>query len=85
MFLSELPAEERDSLERLNCALMKCYTRNHRTLVKRQRLIMRRQGSNELLSDYINDMHELFSGLQVAEVDKENAGKTEETKTLSSQ
>ncbi|KAJ7385491.1 hypothetical protein OS493_015061 [Desmophyllum pertusum] len=34
------------------------------------REIVRRQGHNELLSDYANDMHELFSGLQIAEVDK---------------
>ncbi|KAL9951078.1 hypothetical protein ACROYT_G043674 [Oculina patagonica] len=69
-FLFELPAEERESFEKLKSALMKRYDTKDRTWVKRQRLITRRQGSNELLSDYINDMHELFSGLQVAEVDK---------------
>ena len=69
-FLFELPAEERESFEKLKNALMKRYATKDRTWVKRQRLITRRQGTNELLSDYINDMHELFSGLQVAEADK---------------
>lgn len=49
---------------------MKHYATKDRTWVKRQRLITRRQGPNEQLSDYINDMHELFSGLQVTEVDR---------------
>ena len=69
-FLFELPPEERESFEKLKCALMKRYATKDRTWVKRQRLITRHQGPNELLSDYINDMHELFSGLHVAEVDK---------------
>ena len=69
-FLFELPAEERESFEKLKCALMKRYATKDRTWVKRQRLITRRQGPKELLSDYINDMHELFSGLHVAEVEK---------------
>lgn len=49
---------------------MKRYATKDRTWVKRQRLITRRQGPNELLSDCINDMHELFSGLHAGEVDK---------------
>ena len=69
-FLFKLPAEERESFEKLKCALMKGYATKDRTRVKRQRLITRRQGPKELLSDYINDMHEVFSGLHVAEVEK---------------
>ena len=69
-FLFELPAEERESFEKLKCALMKRYATKDRTWVKRQRLITRRQGPNELLSDYINDIHELFSGLHLTEVEK---------------
>ena len=49
---------------------MKRYATKDRTWVKRQRLITRRQGPNELLSDCVNDMHELFSGLHIGEVDK---------------
>ena len=69
-FLFELPADERESFEKLKCALMTRYATKDRTWAKRQRLISRRQGPNERLSDYINDMHELFSGLHVGEVDK---------------
>ena len=69
-FLFELPAEERESFEKLKGALMKRYATKDRTWAKRQRLIARRQGPNELLSDYVNDMHELFGGLHLAEVDK---------------
>lgn len=69
-FLFELPAEERESFEKLKGALMKRYATKDRTWTKRQRLIARRQGPNELLSDYVNDMHELFGGLHLAEVDK---------------
>ena len=43
----------------------------HTTGEKPQRLFTRRQKPNDwLLSDYIDGMHELFSGLQVAEVAK---------------
>ena len=49
---------------------MKRYATKDRTWVKRQRLITLRQGPNELLSDCINDIHELFSGLHAGEVDK---------------
>ena len=49
---------------------MKRYATKDRTWVKRQRLFTRRQGSSELLSDCVNDMHELFSGLHIGEVDK---------------
>ena len=69
-FLLELPAEERENFEKLKGALMKRYATKDRTWVRRQRLFTRRQGSNERLSDYINDMHELFSGLHIGEVDK---------------
>ena len=69
-FLFELPAEERESFEKLKCALMKRYATKDRTWVKRQRLITRRQGPNELLCDYINDMHEIFSGLHLTEEEK---------------
>ena len=68
--LLELPAEERETFEKLKGALMKRYATKDRTWVKRQRLITRRQGPNELLSDYINNIHELFSGLHVAEAEK---------------
>ena len=69
-FLLELPAEERESFEKLKCTLMKCYATKDRTWVKHQCLITQHQGPNELLSDYFNNMHELFSGLHVTEVDK---------------
>ena len=69
-FLFELRTEERNNYERLKSALMKRYATKDRIWVKRQRLISRRQGENEVLSDYINDMHELFSGLQIAEEGK---------------
>ena len=69
-FLFELPSEERESFEKLKCALRKRYATKDRTWAKRQRLISRRQRSSERLSDYINDMHELFNGLHIGEVDK---------------
>ena len=69
-FLFELPVEERREFDTLKQALVRRYSTKDRTWVKRQRLVARRQGLNELLSDYINDMHELFSGLNMAEVDK---------------
>ena len=65
-FMFELPPEEHT----LKKALLKHYSTKDRAWVKRQRLVARRQGPSELLSDYINDMHELFSGLNMAEVDK---------------
>ena len=66
----ELPPEERGDFDTLKQALVKRYSTKDRAWVKRQRLVSRRQGPNELLSDYIKDMHELFSGLNMAEVDK---------------
>ena len=69
-FMFEIPAEERGDYDSLKQALLKRYSTKDRAWVKRQRLVARRQGPNELLSDYINDMHELFSGLNMAEVDK---------------
>ena len=66
----ELPPDERGDYDTLKQALVKGYSTKDRAWVKRRRLVARRQGPNELLSDYINDMHELFSGLNMAEVDK---------------
>ena len=58
------------SVETITLALVKSYSTKDRAWVKRCRLVARRQGLNELLPDYINNMHELFSGLNMAEVDK---------------
>ena len=58
------------SVETITLALVKSYSTKDRAWVKRCRLVARRQGPNELLSDYINNMHELFSGLNMAEADK---------------
>ena len=58
------------SVDTITLALVKRYSTKDRAWVKRGRLVARRQGPNELLSDYINNMHELFSGLNMAEVDK---------------
>ena len=69
-FMFELPPDERRDYDTLKRALVKRYSTKDRAWVKRRRLVARRQGPNELLSDYINDMHELFSGLNMAEVDK---------------
>ena len=69
-FMFELPPDERGDYDTLKQALVKRYSTKDRAWVKRRRLVARRQGPNELLSDYINDMHELFSGLNMAEVDK---------------
>ena len=68
--LFELVPDERGDYNTLKQALVKSYSTKDRAWVKRCRLVARRQGPNELLSDYINDMHELFSGLNMAEVDK---------------
>ena len=69
-FMFELPPDERGDYNTLKQALVKSYSTKDRAWVKRRRLVARRQGPNELLSDYINNMHELFSGLSMAEVDK---------------
>ena len=69
-FMFELPPDERRDYDTLKRALVKRYSTKDRAWVKRRRLVARRQGPNELLSDYINEMHELFSGLNMAEVDK---------------
>ena len=66
----ELLPDERGNYNASKQALLKRYSTKDRAWVKRRRLVARRQGPNELLSDYINDMHELFSGLNMAEVDK---------------
>ena len=68
--LFELVPDERGDYNTLKQALVKSYSTKDRAWVKRCRLVARRQGPNELLSDYINDMHELFSGLNMVEVDK---------------
>ena len=68
--LFELVPDERGDYNTLKQALVKSYSTTDRAWVKRCRLVARRQGPNELLSDYINDMHELFSGLNMVEVDK---------------
>ena len=65
-FMFELPPDERGNYNASKQALLKRYSTKDRAWVKRRRLVARRQGPNELLSDYINDMHELFSGLKVA-------------------
>ena len=54
----------------LKQALVKRYSTKDCAWVKRRHLVARHQGPNELLSDYINDIHELFSGLNMAEVDR---------------
>ena len=54
----------------LKQALVKRYSTKDCAWVKQRHLVARHQGPNELLSDYINDMHELFSGLNMAEVDR---------------
>ena len=69
-FMFELVPDERGDYNTLKQALVKSYSTKDRAWVKRCRLVARRQGPNELLPDYINNMHELFSGLNMAEVDK---------------
>ena len=62
-FMFELPPDARGDYNALKQALVKRYSTKDRAWVKRRRLVSRHQGPNELLSDYINDMHELFGGL----------------------
>ena len=51
--------------------LMRRYTTEDRVCVKRRLAAARRQGPNEIsVRLYINDIHELFSGLNMAEMDK---------------
>ena len=59
------------SVNALKQALVKRYSTKDRAWIKRRHWVARRQGPNELLSDYVNDMHELFSGLNMAEVDSD--------------
>ena len=47
------------SVETITLALVKGYSTKDRAWVKRCRLVARRQGPNELLSDYINNMHNI--------------------------
>ena len=58
--------EREATLKILKQAAVKRYSTNDCAWVKQQHLFARRQGPNELLSDYIDDMHELFSGLNMA-------------------
>ncbi|CAH3016461.1 unnamed protein product [Porites evermanni] len=69
-FMFELPPDEGGNYNALKQALVKRYSTKDRAWVKQHHSAARCQGPNELLSDYINDMHELFSGLNMAEVDK---------------
>ena len=51
--------------------LMRRYTTEDRVCVKRRLAAARRQGPNKIsVRLYINDIHELFSGLNMAEMDK---------------
>lgn len=61
--LFELPEDETKDYGPLKQALTRRYSTKDRTWVKRHLLISRRQEANETLADYINGMHELFSGL----------------------
>ena len=69
-FLFELPEEETKDYGRLKQALTHRYSTKDRTWVKQQLLVSRRQEANETLADYINGMHELFSGLNCSEPEK---------------
>ena len=62
-FLFELPEDETKDYGQLRQALTRRYSTKDRTSVKRQLLVSRRQEGNQTLADYINGMHELFSGL----------------------
>ena len=62
-FLFELSEDETKDYGRLKQALTRRYSTIDRTWVKRQLLVSRRQEVNEIPADYINGMHELFSGL----------------------
>ena len=69
-FLFELPEEETRDYGRLEQALTRRHSTKDRTWVKRQLLVSWRQEANETLADYINGMHELFSGLNCSEPEK---------------
>ena len=72
-FMFELPPDERGNYNALKHALVKRYSTKDRAWVKRCRLVACGQALMnyyQIISDYINDMHELFSGLNMAEVDK---------------
>ena len=69
-FLFELPEEESKDCGRLKQALTRRYSTKDRTWVKRQLLVSKRQEANETLADYINGMHERFSGLNCSEPEK---------------
>ena len=65
-----MPEEETKDYDRLKQAQTRRYSTKDRTWVKRQLLVSRRQEANETLTDYINGMHELFSGLNRSEPEK---------------
>ena len=69
-FMFELPSHERKDYASLKEALKRRYSSKDRTWVRRQRLVSRKQGPHESLADYINEMHELFSGLDMGETEK---------------
>ena len=69
-FLFELPSRDREDYASLKQALKRRYSTKDRAWVRRQRLVSRKQGQHEPLSDYINEMHELFSGLEMGETEK---------------
>ena len=69
-FMFELPSHERKDYANLKQALKRRYSTKDRTWVRRQRLVSRKQGQHEPVSDYINEMHELFSGLDMGEAEK---------------
>ena len=69
-FMFELPSHERKDYTSLKQALQRRYSTKDRTWVRRQRLVSRKQGQHEPLSDYINEMHELFGGLDMGEAEK---------------
>ena len=69
-FLFELPENETKDYGRLKQALTPRYSAKDRKWVKRQLPVSRRQQANETLADYINGMHELFSGLNCSEPEK---------------
>ena len=69
-FLFEFPEDERRDYDHLKQALKRRYSTKDRTWMKRQLLVSRRQESSGTLADYINGMHELFSGLNCSEPEK---------------
>ena len=69
-FMFKLPPHERKDYASLKEALKRRYSSKDRAWVRRQRLVSRKQGQHEPLADYIHEMHELFSGLDMGETEK---------------